>query len=73
MSTKFLFVDPTNCNAGCDTPLLNNLNEKKLKQFSICFLIKKTYSVSYLNSPDTCSTPTKNHARDNINLRRGDG
>lgn len=38
MSTKFLFVDPTNCNAGCDTPLLNHLNEKKLKQFSdYCF------------------------------------
>lgn len=27
-----------NCNAGCDTPLLIDLNERKLKQFSdYCF------------------------------------
>lgn len=38
MSVKFFFVDPTNCNAGCDTPSLSDLNEKKLKQFSdYCF------------------------------------
>lgn len=38
MSAKLFFVDPINCNAGCDIPLLSNLNEKKLKQFSdYCF------------------------------------
>ncbi|MBK0004466.1 hypothetical protein [Erwinia sp. S38] len=38
MSAKIFFVDPTNCNAGCDTPLLSNLNEEKIKQFSdYCF------------------------------------
>ncbi|HEE9873643.1 TPA: hypothetical protein R8G32_001807 [Citrobacter braakii] len=38
MSENFFFVDPINCNAGCDTPLLSNLNDKELKQFSdYCF------------------------------------
>ncbi|GKX59040.1 hypothetical protein [Leminorella grimontii] len=37
-STQIFFIDPTNCNAGCDTPAFNDLNEKELKQFSdYCF------------------------------------
>lgn len=34
ISTKILFVDPTECSSGCDTPSLNSLNEKQLKQFT---------------------------------------
>lgn len=38
MSANLFFVDPMNCNVGCDTPLLIDLNERKLKQFSdYCF------------------------------------
>lgn len=57
MSAKIFFVDPTNCNAGCDTPPLSHLNEKKLQLFSdYCFYrynlssVESCYNMLYKNN-----------------------